>query len=336
MAARLAVFAGRQGADGFGVAPLHYAHVGGRGVDAGELRKRLQHFGGNALGFVVFVLARPVGARLHGPALDLAAPGLGRFARQPGDAGVLGAGRVPLRAHLGDRWVYRVGKAQQQGPARGDIDVGQVPVSGDGDFAAVQQHFGLGRGHGQHHAIDPGKHVHAAVHVFGANLPLLGVQGVALKGDSLFAYVYVQRGRPDLQQAVHGGHAHQVRLHRCAVDDGLACRIQRADGVHAPALGDGGGSVQRLLKARIAHGEELCAEVKTAMGAVAAGHAATHLGLGLDHGDLVACLLQGACADDAGHASADNGKVLAGRGARGGFSFGLGRDLGRHVEPTFC
>ena len=72
--------------------------MGRLGPDAGDLGEGFKQFALDPAGVIVEVLLRPLGAGLHRPALDDATPRFAGLARQPGDAVVGAARRVPLRA----------------------------------------------------------------------------------------------------------------------------------------------------------------------------------------------------------------------------------------------
>ena len=71
------------------------------GSYAGYLGKGFEQLGLHTGGVVLYVLLRPLGAGLHGPALNNAAPRFGRLARQPCNAVVGAACCVPLRPQGG-------------------------------------------------------------------------------------------------------------------------------------------------------------------------------------------------------------------------------------------
>ena len=327
--ARIPQVAAAQRLQGARVVPAHGLGQGGLGAYARDLGKRLAQLGAHARGVVLQVLGRPLGAGLHGPALDLAARGLGGLARQPGDAVVRAARGVPLRAQRGQPRAHGLGKGEQQGPAGRHLDLRQGPCQvrrqgGAAGAGGEQAPCGL-CGQGQQHGVETGKDLLRAVVGQGVQLPAPGVQAVALQAGNAGARVQALRGGerlgPGLGQAGHAGPGHPVRLARHRAGGDHAARgVEHAHGVHAPGAAQAGHGLQRPGKACVAHGEVLRAQVEAAKRRLACGHAAARGGLLLEDRDAVPGLQQRAGAGDAGHAGADHCQVARRlcRGADGG------------------
>ena len=151
-------------------------------------------------------------------------------------------------------------------------------------------------------------------------LPARGHQRIACDVGDARAQVQgaggLQRLGPALGQAVHGrdGDPMGVAPGRRGLDH-AAVFVQHAHRVGAPAAHQvGGGGVQRLGEARIAHREVLRAGVEAAEGRQVRGHAPAGLGRGLEHLHRMPGALQRAGAGQAGHAGADDGELTT-RGA---------------------
>ena len=142
-----------QRSQGLGVNPAVRDRMGGLGVNAGDFGNCLAQFGADAQRVVVEGFTRPIGAGLHGSALDRFTCWFGRLARQPGDAAVRAAGRVPLRSEGNKIRLHRQRKRQHQGPAGRYLHAVDPSDQSLFDFGVLQQLARLSCTNGQQHGI---------------------------------------------------------------------------------------------------------------------------------------------------------------------------------------
>ena len=338
-------------------APAVHHGVGGGGADAGDFGKTLEQLGLDALGIVFKVFGRPLGAGLDGPALDGLAPRLAVFAREPADAVVDAARGVPLRTDVRQAGLHGLGVGDHERPAGGHLHRGEGlaqlgRVAGD-----QQQVVGLQVRNGEHHAVEATEHVLAAFDVFGAQLPLLGIQHIAFDvGDAGFGerargqvteeFGVGQRLDPVLDQTAHAGCGHEMRFgRRRGTGQHMTEFVEHAHRVRTPGAHHGLCGLQCLGEALVAHREVLRTVVEAAEFAAAGGHAATEAAALFKQGDAVTRLQQRARAGHAGHAGAHHRDVHrgrfpglggAGRLARDGCGRGAGFFAGGHVSGRLC
>ena len=259
------------------------------------------------------MFGRPGGAGLHGPALNALAPGLGRFARHPGDAVVRAARGAPLWANGDQARLHGLRVSQHQRPA----GVHPHAVQRLGQLAQArgfEQSFGLLWWDGQNDFVKTCKNLLATAFGFGLQLPAVFHHGVGHElrhtGLQLHIAVFDQRRGPGFDQAIHAGRGHPVALSaRQASLNHAAIGVEHAHGVGAPRFAHAGGGGNGQLKARVAHGEVLGPVVEAAKRAGAGGHASAQAPAFVEQGDVVAGLAQSAGASDAGHADTDDGDV---------------------------